>query len=105
MEPRAGGQVRDNGLDDGDGHARGAEQGVLEQQGSERLGGATRTNVFDLGTWYSRTGIRQLTVYNRTAGDDVEWKLNGYDVSRRSRLAGILFFLPCNTCQLKDWKF
>ena len=50
MEPRAGGQVRDDGLDDGDGHARGAEQGVLEQQGSERLSGATRTNVFDLGT-------------------------------------------------------
>ena len=27
MEPRAGGQVRDDGLDDGDDHARGAEQG------------------------------------------------------------------------------
>ena len=27
MEPLAGGQVRDDGLDDGGGHSRGAEQG------------------------------------------------------------------------------
>ena len=27
MEPEAGGLVRDDGLDDGDDHARGAEQG------------------------------------------------------------------------------
>ena len=30
MEPEAGGLVRDEGLDDGAGLARGAEQGVLE---------------------------------------------------------------------------
>ena len=27
---------------------------------------------------YHRTGNRQLTKYNRTAGDDVQWKLDGY---------------------------